>query len=333
MPRIPFQHKLEEFIEREAQRKDLTDSTISHYRTELGCMREYFKGRKPSALSVEDIREYTDQRYKNLKPSTIQGYWSKVRNFLRYCGNSSVERIEVKSGDTHDRDVYWLSEPESAKVRETVKDMDGMYEMLFHLGRDLGMRRVEMMRLKWKNINRHLESINIHGKYDKWRVLYFTPITKDILENWKDQQKKMLERARKYDENAEMETDHVLMWQRWGRVGNPEKTTMANRLEDIEEKSGVEIYGFHTLRRTFARFKFNQGVPLKTLRDLLGHESVEVTERYIGIQQDKKREACNMPVRPGKRTVQEKTPSGGRLGAKTMPQPENSYFSEDRQRG
>ncbi len=296
MPRIPFRKKVEEFIERKNTQEDWADTTLRHYQIELGRMQEFFQGRKPSALSTEDIREYTDQRYDSLKPKTIESYWAIQKNFLQWCGNTDIHRVNVKPGDVKDREVYWLTETQSSKVRQTVREMEGMYRILFHLGRDLGLRRCEMKRLKWKDISFPLESINVHGKYDKWRMLYFTPITKEVLEDWKKEREKMLEKAREYDPDVEIKTDHVLMWQRYGEVGNPEDTTMDSRLEKIEEKSGVEMHGFHTLRRTFARFKYNNGVDIKTLRDLLGHESVEVTERYIGIQQDKKREACQMPV-------------------------------------
>jgi len=332
MPRRPFKNRVEEFIEEKNQREDWSYSTKQHYRIELGRLQEFFQGRKPSALEVEDIREYTDQRYNDLKPKTIESYWAIQKKFLQWCGNTIVHRVKIKPGGVHDREVYWLTEKESAKVRETVKDMEGIYRIIFHLGRDLGLRRIEMMRLKWKDVNFPLESINVHGKYDKWRMLYFTPITKEVLEDWKNQRDQMLKKAREYDKEIEMETDHVLMWQRWGNVGNPEKTTMDSRLKDIEKKSGVEINGFHTFRRTYARFKYNQNVPLKTLRDLLGHESVEVTERYIGIQQDKKREACNMPVQPS-RNVEERSPSGDGLGANKPRKPENTYFSGCPQRG
>jgi integrase len=37
---------------------------------------------------------------------------------------------------------------------------------------------------------------------------------------------------------------------------------------------------FHTLRHTFASWHVQNGTPLFTLRDLLGHHSISMTERY-----------------------------------------------------
>ena len=60
-----------------------------------------------------------------------------------------------------------------------------------------------------------------------------------------------------------------------------------------------EACGFHftnhTLRRTFGRALWQAGVPVETISKLLGHDTTEVTLRYIGVDMDHMRsamEAC-----------------------------------------
>jgi len=42
----------------------------------------------------------------------------------------------------------------------------------------------------------------------------------------------------------------------------------------------------HDLRRTFARVRYDAGMPLDQIKVLLGHSSLETTKRYLGISID-----------------------------------------------
>jgi integrase/recombinase XerD len=52
--------------------------------------------------------------------------------------------------------------------------------------------------------------------------------------------------------------------------------------KEIVRKTGVK-WTYHTLRRTWGRTAWESGVPLETIRFLLGHEDTKTTERYIGV--------------------------------------------------
>jgi integrase len=48
---------------------------------------------------------------------------------------------------------------------------------------------------------------------------------------------------------------------------------------------------FHTLRHTFASWLAIQGTPILAIKELLGHKSLAMTERYSHLIPDMKREA------------------------------------------
>jgi len=50
--------------------------------------------------------------------------------------------------------------------------------------------------------------------------------------------------------------------------------------EDYPQKAGIVNFHWHDLRHTFARRLVMWGVDLYTVKELLGHQSVEVTQRY-----------------------------------------------------
>ncbi len=75
------------------------------------------------------------------------------------------------------------------------------------------------------------------------------------------------------------------------RHDDPESGLSAERIQvelrRFGRSLGMRTLGTHTLRRTFGRMAYDAGVDLLTIRDLLGHTTVEMTARHIGIRIEK----------------------------------------------
>ena len=70
------------------------------------------------------------------------------------------------------------------------------------------------------------------------------------------------------------------------------------RIRDVKRSFGtacrrarIEDFRFHDLRHTCAAWLVSAGVPLTEVRDLLGHSSVKVTERYAHLAPENVRAA------------------------------------------
>ena len=57
-------------------------------------------------------------------------------------------------------------------------------------------------------------------------------------------------------------------------------------VEQSSKEIGIEHFGAHDLRRTCAKLCRKSGGDLEQIKFLLGHSSIQTTERYLGADQD-----------------------------------------------
>lgn len=70
---------------------------------------------------------------------------------------------------------------------------------------------------------------------------------------------------------------------------------MQNRFKKVLDNANLPSINFHSLRHAFATDALEIGFDIKTLSEILGHSSVEVTlNRYIHSSMDRKRTCMNM---------------------------------------
>jgi len=73
-------------------------------------------------------------------------------------------------------------------------------------------------------------------------------------------------------------------------LGNHLKNSFASACA----RAGIENFHLHDLRRTCAAWLAQGGVPLAQIRDLLGHSTIKVTERYAHLAPENTRGAVEV---------------------------------------
>ena len=69
---------------------------------------------------------------------------------------------------------------------------------------------------------------------------------------------------------------------------------MRHSFETALRKSGIEDFRFHDLRHTFASNLVMEGVDLMTVKELMGHKTLEMTLRYSHLAPNHKMRAVNI---------------------------------------
>lgn len=67
--------------------------------------------------------------------------------------------------------------------------------------------------------------------------------------------------------------------------------------EKILKRASISHFRWHDLRHHFASRLVQRGVPLNTVRDLLGHSSVQMSLRFAHLAPDQRREAVAKRMR------------------------------------
>jgi site-specific recombinase XerD len=253
----------------------LSATTIFSRSKELQLVIKNWGGKKPEDISFEDI---SDIRKIILDRKCSVGYLYKilfsVRGLFKYL--KQVKKLEV----IEYRDIKLPPQPrqnvEYLTNEEVVKFTSFPVDTIFNLRLkafvvtllDTGMRISEALSLQIKHIDFKEKKASIIGKGNKPRVVFFQDFSIDWIKAYI---------GVRNDNNPYLFVSHGRQFVR--RIA-PEDIRRYFRI--LGKCIGRRVTP-HMMRRTFATRLLEQGTDLQAIQYLLGHSSLLITERYLGI--------------------------------------------------
>jgi integrase len=135
------------------------------------------------------------------------------------------------------------------------------------------MRKGEIQNLKWSNVNFHKDFIFVdQTKNGDSRII---PLNQPA--------KKAIISVKKYPNRPFIF---------YGKDGVP--YNFRNAFERAVRKAEIPDFRFHDLRHTAASHLTMSGVDLKTIKEILGHSSLKMVERYSHLSQAHKTRAVEI---------------------------------------
>ena len=239
------------------------------------AMREILIGSIPAALeragrarpstprAVTEADVWALKACSSWAPSTLRTDLIVLRGFLRWAGNPVAEPEETWA-TTHGAPVHrrWLT---AQQLGAPWCGARGRERLLVSLEGFNGLRRIEVLRLRVRDLDLTLPNptMNVLGKGrdgGKWRTI---PVQSMAYAALLDAAQGLGTGDRIYRFH-ERTADHDI------------------RAAAIRAGLGIRVSG-HDLRRTFGRVAYQAGVSLVDLRYIYGHESVDMTAHYIGL--------------------------------------------------
>jgi site-specific recombinase XerD len=140
-----------------------------------------------------------------------------------------------------------------------------------------GMRRHEAVELDFTHIQQreeHLAIVDLKGKAGHTRTNPMPAWVKEVLDQWLQGANitagKVFRRVHKIGKAWGERLTEKAVW---------------HMVREYAAKAGIDKLAPHDLRRTCARFCHAAGGELEEIQFLLGHVSIQTTERYLGCKQ------------------------------------------------
>lgn len=140
-----------------------------------------------------------------------------------------------------------------------------------------GMRRGEVFNLTWADVNLAGKVLTVEGETSKSGQTRHIPLNREalsMLEAWKEQV---------------APAGYVFPGKDGKRLDNVKRSW-----DGVLKAAAVDAFRWHDLRHTFASKLVMAGVPLNTVRELLGHSDLAMTLRYAHLAPDSKASAVEL---------------------------------------
>ncbi len=262
--------------------------TADAYLRDLSFFINFFENLTPSALEALEVRDFrrfiSARASKNIEKSSLSRELSAIKNFFKWLN---------KKHSIKNESVSLVSNPKKAKTLPKAIDADDAFELLdqapFFSKSDWqglrdravmillygsGLRISEALNLNVGQIKKDQKALIVKGKGNKERVVPILPAEFEAIEAYL----KIVPYGLK-------EGDPLFVGARGERLT---ARIIQRQMQKIRAYMGLsESVTPHALRHSFATQLLDVGCDLRSIQELLGHESLSTTERYTNVSLEK----------------------------------------------
>lgn len=257
--------------------------TITRYRDQIRSFARWTSDPELITIDTPMIQRYQEHMARTVKAATVANALTSIRSFLRWAIKQSLiptdptlliewpKKAKVAPRALKISDVRRLWEVMDAPPRRKAdrwshaRNRRAIALMLY-----AGLRISEVVHLDWRDVDLESNYLTVRdGKGGKDRSVPLHP------------------RLR-----SELESTLANRGPVCGREdGQPmQAKSLAHLFERLVRRYGLTISA-HMLRHTFATELMNRGADLRHIQELLGHERLETTQRYLMVSTERLRSA------------------------------------------
>ena len=281
---------IDDFLEYLLVVKKHSDNTIVNYRVDI---LEFYEYTNKNILNInkDTVFEYLKYLYDSgVTKSSISRKLSSLRTFYNYLLKKEIIDTNyfkmVKNPKKEASLPKFVKEDDIDKmfnIPDTRTWIGSRNLLIIRMLYATGLRVSELVNVKINDINIPDRTIRVLGKGSKERIVVFGNNTKECLDDY-------LNRGRR---QVDFHSSPYLFL---NKDGNRLSTRYVRKIiDDIIIKASIEMHvSPHMLRHTFATGMLNNGADLVSVKDLLGHESLNTTSIYTHVSDEKIKEIYKM---------------------------------------
>lgn len=295
----------------------IEENTYDSYKVIVNKICDYFEDKNiflNDLKPVEIQKFYTFLYSKELTRNTVLHYHNVIRKALQTALkldlilSNPADRVERPKKEQFIGSFY--SQSELNTLFTLIKD--DPLKLVIYLASFYGLRRSEVLGLKWEAFNFEDKTITIKHKAietrkDNKRVIllkdktknqssYRTlPLVDDIIVLLQEHQKQ-IDKNKKLCGNSynKKYLDYICV-DSMGKLFRPEYVTDHFTLIMNKNKDVLRKIRFHDLRHSCASLLLAKGIPMKEIQDWLGHSTYSTTANiYAHLEKDTKNKSANV---------------------------------------
>ena len=248
----------------------------------------------------------SDGKPGHIAPQTVKRYTSVLRSMLTmaykmYYMDDDVglsRRLTFPKERYQEVDVFTIEETKT--ILDAAKTEPINIRLLIELALFTGMRRGEIIGLKWSDINFDKQCLSVK------RSIYKPKSKKSVEKEPKSHSSIrtiaipncLCETLKEYKKSQEEYSLSLATWQNLeyvftdknGNVMNPQTPT--KQFSKFLDRHNIRHLKFHCLRHTSATLLLSNGCDIKTISARLGHSSIETTNIYVHMLKSVDKEAA-----------------------------------------
>ena len=267
--------------------KKLGVNSITSYEFDLDSFFKFFTLDVVNCTK-NDILGYIGS-LKGSSVSTINRHISSLKGYFNYLLENNYIRVNPMEDISTLKKSKLLpkylsiSEVDNLLNIKLVTPFDYRNKAMLELMYGTGLRVSELVNIKISDIDINERTIKVLGKGSKERMVIFNNHTKKAIEIYLNDG---------YHEFNKLSSGYLIL----NKDGNKlSERYIRNIINKLVTKAGLDIkISPHTFRHTFATDMLEDGSDLMTVKELLGHESLNTTSIYTHVTNEQIRKVYEM---------------------------------------
>ncbi len=280
---------LDDYLNYLLVQRNYSKYTISNYRDDIIQFLEYCLNKGITYLNIDynDAKGYLIYLYNELdeKATSVSRKISSLRSFYRYLtnqgivSNSSFSLLKLPKKEKKLPRYFEYNELQALFEVPDDSPLGQRNRLILELLYATGIRVGELVNIKLTDINRKSKTINVLGKGNKERIVYFNDVSLKYLNI--------------YINNGRLKLDkkgspYLLLNRLGGAITTRGVQDVLNRI--IQKTALHKNLSPHMIRHSFATHLLNEGCDLLSVQQLLGHSSLSATSIYTHVTNDRIKE-------------------------------------------
>jgi integrase len=257
--------------ERFLRSQNYRDSTIEGYCNLIKVYLKFVENDRPTIDQAVKFRENLINSPRKLKPSSINNYYAAIKLYHKMNG----EDLNLPLLKVNNKINFYYNEEEILNLLSVIKNIKHLTmvaTMFYCLLRASDLCNLNMQDLNIKELNLYIRD----GKRGKSAVIPIPPVCGGILKKYLQ-----VRPSFKIDEEPLFFTDYGNRW---------ERRDLYRMIVGYKNKANIhKTGGCHMLRHSAASILIKNGCDIGTLKELMRHENIQTTARYITVLDSTKR--------------------------------------------